>query len=167
MVRRFLTCNVLCFTPAAHHFVVASTAEKCSHQVLLCICYKHPPLFLGLCALEARHACPPRTAIIPASHGLLAHSVIRDTSGRRMMLAISLLSLLCVSPCLAATSTKLTSPSSSSLVVPSSASVVLSSASPAAPSPTTTVSTKNPANLVNLFVGTTNGGHVFPGQYLL
>lgn len=80
---------------------------------------------------------------------------------RSFALATLLTVWSCLPQAFAVTSSKT---ASSTLVVPSSASTVQSSLPPAAPS-ASPVSTKNPADLVNLFVGTTNGGHVFPGSF--
>ncbi len=55
-------------------------------------------------------------------------------------------------------------PTSSASHVSPTQSLTNTSISSFPPAATPTSSSKNPADLVNLFVGTTNGGHVFPGQ---
>ncbi|KAI0697371.1 glycoside hydrolase family 92 protein [Cytidiella melzeri] len=57
-----------------------------------------------------------------------------------------------------------TNPSTSSTHQATSTSFL--SSFPPAPTPSGKVSAANPASLVNLFIGTTNGGHVFPGATL-
>lgn len=43
--------HYMCFTTAIHYFATASNAEKCSHQVPLCIC----SCILSFCSLLYAH----------------------------------------------------------------------------------------------------------------
>lgn len=99
-------------------------------------------------------------------------AVMHPPKFRRQLLQLLILCLVSYHNTLAAhtssssnlTSTKI-SPSTTVIETTPLSSILTSF--PPAPTQTSNVSLSNPASLVNLFIGTTNGGHVFPGMFSL